>query len=80
MLKFFSTILKILIASLITGVILNKLDLSAEQVLLELGVPPENVMTLIENGLTWATPHLVLGSMVILPVWLVVFLFRPPRS
>ncbi len=80
MLKFFSTILKILIASLITGVILNKLDLSAEQVLLELGVPPENVMTLIENGLTWAVPHLVLGSMVILPVWLVVFLFRPPRS
>jgi hypothetical protein len=80
MLKFFSTILKILIASLITGVILNKLDLSAEQVLLELGVPPENVMILIENGLTWAVPHLVLGSMVILPVWLVVFLFRPPRS
>ena len=80
MLKFFSTILKILIASLITGVILNKLDLSAEQVLLELGVPPENVMTLIENGLTWAVPHLVLGSIVILPVWLVVFLFRPPRS
>jgi hypothetical protein len=80
MLKFFSTILKILIASLITGVILNKLDFSAEQVLLELGVPPENVMTLIENGLTWAAPHLVLGSMVILPVWLVVFLFRPPRS
>ena len=31
MLKFFSTILKILIASLITGVILSKLDLSAEQ-------------------------------------------------
>ncbi len=80
MLKFFSTILKILIASLITGVILNKLDLSAEQVLLELGVPPENVITLIENGLTWAAPHLVLGSMVILPVWLIVFLFRPPRS
>ncbi len=80
MLKLFSTILKILIASLITGVILNKLDLSAEQVLLELGVPPENVITLIENGLTWAAPHLVLGSMVILPVWLIVFLFRPPRS
>ncbi len=80
MLKFLSTILKILIASLITGVILNKLDLSADEVLLEMGVTPENVMTFIENGVTWAVPHLVLGSMVILPVWLVVFLFRPPRS
>lgn len=80
MLKLISTVTKILVASIITGVILEKLNLSAEQILLELGLTPENVITFVERGMTWAIPHLILGSLVIVPVWLVVYLFRPPRS
>lgn len=80
MLKTLSTLIKIGIASLITGVILTKLDLSADQILLELGMTPENVMTHMEQGFKWAMPNVILGSMVIVPVWLVVYLFRPPRG
>ncbi len=80
MLKTLSTLVKIAIASLITGAILTKLDLSAEQILLELGVTPENVMLQLEQGFRWAMPNIILGSMVIVPVWLVVYLFRPPRG
>jgi hypothetical protein len=28
----------------------------------------------------WAIPNIVLGSMVILPAWTVVYLLRPPRD
>jgi hypothetical protein len=80
MFRFLSTIVKIGIASLVTGVVLTKLDLSAEQVLLELGMTPDNIMTALESGVQWALPNIILGSMVIVPVWLVVYLFRPPRS
>lgn len=80
MLKLLSTIAKITIASILTGVVLAKLNLSAEQILLELGMTPENVIQWVERGMTWAVPHLILGSLVIVPVWLVVYLFRPPRS
>lgn len=80
MFKAFSTIVKIAIASLITGAILTRLDLSAEQILLELGMTPENVMLHLERGFKWAMPNIILGSMVIVPVWLVVYLFRPPRG
>ena len=80
MLRLFSTFIKICIASLITGVVLTKLDLSAEQILAEVGLTPETVMTQLEQGLQWTLPNIVLGSMVIVPVWLVVYLFRPPRS
>jgi len=80
MFKALSSLIKIAIASLITGVVLTKLDLSAEQILLELGLTPETVMEQLEKGVQWALPNIVLGSMVILPVWLVVYLFRPPRS
>ncbi|MFK7902960.1 MAG: DUF6460 domain-containing protein [Nitratireductor sp.] len=75
-----STAIKILVASLATGLILQKLNLSAEEILLELGLTPERVMEIITNSITWAVPNIILGSIVILPVWLVVYLFRPPRS
>ncbi|MEC9342991.1 MAG: DUF6460 domain-containing protein, partial [Pseudomonadota bacterium] len=64
----------------ITGVVLDKLNLSAEQILLELGLTPEHVMDWLQKTVIWAVPNIVLGSMVIVPVWLVVYLFRPPRS
>ena len=80
MFRLFSTFMKIAIASLITGVVLTRLDLSAEQILAEMGMTPDKVMVQLEQGLQWALPNIILGSMVIVPVWLVVYLFRPPRS
>lgn len=80
MLRFISTLVKIAIASLITGVILSKLNLSAETVLMEMGLTPETVMESLQSGVQWALPNVILGSMVIVPVWLVVYLFRPPRG
>jgi len=80
MIRFLSTLVKIAIASLITGVVLARLDLSAEQILLEVGMTPEKVISLLEKGFQWAIPNIILGSMVIIPIWLVVYLFRPPRG
>lgn len=80
MIRLISTLVKIAIASLITGIILTKLNLSAEEILLELGLTPEQVMLYLEQGFRWALPNIILGSMVIVPVWLVVYLFRPPRG
>ncbi|MFK5980293.1 MAG: DUF6460 domain-containing protein [Rhizobiaceae bacterium] len=80
MIRLFSTFVKIALASLIAGMLLTKLNLSAEQILLELGMTPEKVMAILERGLKWAIPNVILGSMVIVPVWLVVYLFRPPRG
>lgn len=79
MFRLISTIVKIAIASLVTGAILTKLDLSANEILLELGLTPDEAMKWLETGLQWALPNIILGSMVIIPVWLVVYLFRPPR-
>lgn len=80
MFKAVSTLVKIAIASLVVGAILTRLDLSADQILLELGFTPDTVMSWLERGIQWALPNIVLGSMVIIPVWLVVYLFRPPRA
>ena len=78
--KLISTLIKIAVASLVTGAVLTKMNLSAEEILLELGFTPQGVMYWLEEGMRWAIPNIILGSMVIIPVWLVVYLFRPPRS
>jgi hypothetical protein len=30
------------------------------------------------RGISWAAPNILVGAMVILPVWFLLYLFRPP--
>jgi hypothetical protein len=80
MLRFLSGVFKIALVSLVTGAVLSAFDLSAADILIELGLTPERVIALMQQGATWALPNIILGSMVILPIWLVVFILRPPRG
>lgn len=80
MFRIISGAFKIVVVSLLTGAILSALDLSAADILIELGLTPERVMELLEKGAVWALPNIILGSMVIVPVWLVLALLRPPRG
>lgn len=80
MFRFFSGVFKIVVVSLITGAGLSALDLSAKDILTEIGLTPERVSELLQIGAAWALPNIILGSMVIVPIWLVVALFRPPRG
>ena len=49
------------------------------KLLRDFGLTPDRVAELARQALTWALPNLMLGALVIVPVWFVVFLFRPPR-
>jgi len=80
MFRIISGAFKIVVISLLTGAALSALDLSAADILIELGLTPERVVELLQVGAAWALPNIILGSMVIVSVWLVVALFRPPRG
>lgn len=80
MLQVLSAILKIGLASLATGAVLSALNISAAELLAEIGLTPESVFELLQQGAAWAIPNIVLGSMVIVPIWLVTYLLRPPRN
>jgi hypothetical protein len=75
-----ATVIKIALASLLVGVALSAMNITADQVLRDIGLTPERIMAMLQTGITWALPHLILGSMVIVPVWVIIYLFRPPRS
>jgi putative exporter of polyketide antibiotics len=74
------TLVKIAVASLIVGTILAHFGITAEQLMKEAGPSVERIEDMARRGLTWALPNLLLGAMVILPVWFVLYLFRPPGS
>jgi hypothetical protein len=72
------TVIKVLIASLIVGTILAHFGITTTELIKAAGLSPENIEELARAGLAWALPNLLLGSLVIVPVWFVLYLFRPP--
>ncbi|HSM19497.1 MAG TPA: DUF6460 domain-containing protein [Hyphomicrobiales bacterium] len=79
-LRVISTIVKITLASLVVGVALAFLDIKPEDVLKDVGLTPEDLLSYIDHSVSWATPHVIVGAIVTVPVWLVIYLFRPPRG
>jgi hypothetical protein len=78
--RLFSTAVKVAVASLIVGTVLAHFGITADQVLKDMGLTPERLAELARQGFSWVLPNILLGSMIIVPVWLVVFLFRPPGT
>ena len=72
------TLVKVVIASLIVGTILAHFGISADELMKAAGVSSARITELARDGLAWALPNLLLGSLVIVPIWFVLYLFHPP--
>ena len=79
MLRLLYTVAKIAFASLVAGAILGQFGISSEQVLTLAGMTPERLQELAQRAVAWALPNVTLGALVIVPIWFLAFLFRPPR-
>jgi len=77
---FLRTLIKVTVASLILGTIMAHFGITPDQVMKEAGLSQERVIELARAGVSWALPNLLLGSLVIVPVWFVIYLFRPPSA
>jgi hypothetical protein len=71
-------VVKIAVASLIVGTILAHFGVTMDVLMKEFGLSGERLLELARQGLAWALPNMLLGSLVILPIWLLVYLLRPP--
>ncbi|MBX9825324.1 MAG: hypothetical protein K2Z80_08620 [Xanthobacteraceae bacterium] len=72
------TLVKVAVASLIVGTILTHFGITPEKLIKEFGLSYERIEDLARRGLAWAGPNFLVGAMVILPVWFLFYLFRPP--
>jgi len=71
---------KLMAASILVGAALSAVDMSAADILARIGLTPDRVITLIGKAFEWMLPNLVLGSMIILPLWGLAYVLRPPRG
>jgi hypothetical protein len=72
------TLVKVLVASLIVGTILAHFGITTDELIKTAGLSPDHIGELAREGVAWALPNLLLGALVIIPVWFVFYLFRPP--
>jgi Family of unknown function (DUF6460) len=75
---FIWTLVKVLVASLVAGVILNHFGITPDALIRYSGITRERLEELARQGIDWALPNVMLGALVIVPVWFLIYLFRPP--
>jgi hypothetical protein len=71
-----STIVKLAIISLLVGVALAFFDISPRSLVENLGGTVVEIYEVILRFLRWAVQYILLGAVVVLPIWLVFFLIR----
>jgi hypothetical protein len=72
------TLVKVAVASLVLGAIMAHFGITVEQLLQKSGLSIERIEDYARRGFAWAWPNVLLGSLVIVPVWFLIYLFRPP--
>ncbi len=74
-----STLVKFVLVAVFVGAVLNEFNISTDEVLADVGLTPTHIMLVLREGIDWALPHFILGALVLVPIWLIIFLLKPPR-
>ena len=72
------TLIKFAVASLIVGAILAHFGITVDILLADAGLSPERIEEMARKGIAWALPNMLLGSIIIIPLWFIAFILRPP--
>lgn len=76
--RFVTGLIKIVLASLLAGSLLSFLGITADSILLFPGLTPEQSGRGCRLRLAWASPRIVLGAAIVLPVWFITYILMPP--
>ena len=69
-----STLLKILIASLLVGLVMRWFDITPRSLIANFGATVEKIFDTLASVSGWAVDYVLLGAVIVVPIWLVVFL------
>lgn len=71
---------KLALASLLAGSLLSLFGITPRAVLDGMGLTAEDIQNGLVAAFAWAAPRMLMGALVILPIWLVAYLLMPPRG
>jgi di/tricarboxylate transporter len=71
-------LVKVVVASIIVGTILAHFGITTDELMKTAGLSSDRLTDFARAGVAWALPNLMLGAVVIVPLWFLIYLFRPP--
>lgn len=74
-----STLLRLFILSLIIGLVLSVFDIRPESLLGAVGGTVESIFNVIADAVEWAVPFVLIGAVVVIPIWLILSAIRIAR-
>lgn len=75
-----STLIRLFILSLVVGLLLSAFDVSPESLLGTIGGTVESIFDAVAAAVVWAVPYVLIGAVVVVPVWLVLAALRYARK
>jgi len=77
---FVSTVVKLALVCLAVGLVLAFFDIDPVQLMRNFPQAIQSVFAVVADLFRWAVPYILLGAVVVVPIWLVFFLLRVARS
>ena len=75
-----STIVKLAILSLLIGMALSFFEVSPQRLLENFGETVQDIFEIAVSMVEWAVPYVLLGAVVVVPIWVVFAVLRVTRG
>lgn len=74
------TIIKLVLFSFVIGLLLSFFDIDPAQLLKNFGATAEKIFEIVADIIEWGVKYVLVGAVVVVPVWLVFFLLSKLRG
>lgn len=74
------TIVKLVLISFIVGLVISFFDINPRELLANFGETVQEIFALVARFIEWAVKYVLLGAIVVVPIWLIIFLIDKARG
>lgn len=74
------TIIKLLFASLLVGLVMHWMGVTPRSLIANFGATVERLFNSLASFAGWAVDYILVGAVIVVPIWLVVFLIDRAKS
>lgn len=73
-------LIKVLLFSFVVGVLLSFFEIDPKQLLANFGETVQSIFSVVASVVEWAVKYVLLGAVVVVPIWLIFFLIGKARG
>ncbi|MDH5771829.1 MAG: DUF6460 domain-containing protein [Rhodospirillaceae bacterium] len=78
--KYRVPVVKLLVVSLLVGMMLAFFDMKPEELLASLGDTVKSIFQVLVSLVEWMVPYVLLGAVVVIPIWVIMLVWRYFKS